>query len=573
MRGLDAGDNRTIAAGFRATSCLPAQVRRGLAARWRLLGLWTFCLLLAACVSAPHQGAPSATTPDPLTEARRLWRELPHQADPEASARIAMHCAAYAYLALGSRHAAQRREAEAISNMCSGLLVDFLLEHEPPRWTSETLSVGESKLAVEFRGVSSSLSGTMALIRADTVQIPPVMGTRYATPGLGIPLVAIQARCTDHPACRLFPSEGVARPVTAWVEQDGEGMAHLVMTDPSLHPDIVVADQQVALASDVTAPLAALYDRSRLDRLALWNLLGGTELEVREGLYLLEDYDPNKTPIIMLHGLGRSPLIWARLTNMIFGSPELHARYQVWHVVFPTNTPILLDRHRVQQFLDDGWRALDPSGTAPARQNMVLIGHSMGGVMSRLLASNSDEVIWNAVFDEPVTALSGTPADVAVVDSIFHFKAYPGVGRAIFLAAPHKGSPVADEFIGQLALRLVHVSAPELDALLRVAQANRQHESLALAADYQKEGLSSISTLRPDQPVSRASQALMPVASVRYYTFAGSLPGARPPGDGFVPLSSAILPGATSTTIVKSGHQLYLNDEVLAKILAILRQP
>ncbi|WP_266182265.1 esterase/lipase family protein [Dyella humicola] len=573
MRRLDAGDNRTIAARFKTTSCLAAQVRRGPAASWRLLGLWTLCLLLAACASVPHQGTPSTAPPDPLVEARRLWRELPHQSDPETSARIAMHCAAYAYLALGSRHAGQRREAEAISNTCSGLLVDFLLEHEPPRWTSETLSVGESKLAVEFRGVSSSLSGTMALIRADTVLIPPVMGTRYATPGLGIPLVAIQARCTDHPACRLFPSEGVARPVTAWVEQDGEGMPQLVMTDPTLHPDIVVADQHVVLASDVTAPLAALYDRSRLDRLAIWNLLGGTELAVREGLYLLEDYDPNKTPIIMLHGLGRSPLIWARLTNMIFGSPELHARYQVWHVVFPTNTPILLDRHRVQQFLDDGWRALDPSGTAPARQNMVLIGHSLGGVMSRLLASNSDEVIWNAVFDEPVTALSGTPADIAVVDSIFHFKAYPGVSRAIFLAAPHKGSPVADEFIGQLALRLVRVSAPEVDALLRVAKANRQHESVALAADYQKEGLSSISTLRPEQPVSHAAQSLMPVASVRYYTFAGSLPGARPPGDGFVPLSSAILPGATSTTIVKSGHQLYLKDEVLTKILEILRQP
>jgi hypothetical protein len=65
----------------------------------------------------------------------------------------------------------------------------------------------------------------------------------------------------------------------------------------------------------------------------------------------------------------------------------------------------------------------------------------------------------------------------------------------------------------------------------------------------------------------------MPVPGVRYYTFAGSLPGEKPPGDGIVPLKSAILPGAESTTIVKDGHQLYLNDEVLAKIVAILRQP
>jgi hypothetical protein len=65
----------------------------------------------------------------------------------------------------------------------------------------------------------------------------------------------------------------------------------------------------------------------------------------------------------------------------------------------------------------------------------------------------------------------------------------------------------------------------------------------------------------------------MPVAGVRYYTFAGHLPGTNPPGDGIVPLDSAILAGAQSTTIVNDGHQLYLNDEVLAKIVAILRQP
>ncbi len=577
MRRLNACDKQAIAAGLDTSAYLPVQARRsglGVAALWRLLGVWALCQLLSSCASLPHQGAPStATAADSLIEARRLLRELPHQPDPESSARIAMHCAAAAYPALGSADAGRRLDAEGVSNSCTGILLDFLLSHEPPRWESETLSISDAKLAVEFRGVSSSLTGTMAVVRADAVLIPPVIGARYVTPGLGISLVAIQPRCSDRAVCRLLPQEGVSRPLTAWVEQDADGTPRLVVTDPVLHPDIAVADRHIVLASDVTAPLVALYDKSRLNRLAVWDLLGGAELTAHEGLYLLEDYDPNKTPIIMLHGLGRSPLIWARLTNMIFGSPELHARYQVWHVVYPTSTPILLDRLRVQQFLDVGWRMLDPSGTSPARQNIVLIGHSLGGVISRLLTANSGEVAWNAIFDEPVTALSGNPADIATVNDIFHFTAYPGVGRAIFLAAPHKGSPVADEFIGRLAEHLVRVSAPELESLIRITKANRSHESVALAADYQKQGLSSISTLRSEQPVSHASQSLMPVASVRYYTFAGKLPGARPPGDGFVPLDSAILPGATSTTIVKDGHQLYLNDKVLTKILEILRQP
>ena len=94
-----------------------------------------------------------------------------------------------------------------------------------------------------------------------------------------------------------------------------------------------------------------------------------------------------------------------------------------------------------------------------------------------------------------------------------------------------------------------------------------------LAQDYSRKGLTSISTLRAGQPVSHAAQSLMPVPGVRYYTLAGNLRGSNPPSDGFVPLQSALIPGATSTTIVDSNHKLYLNDEVLAKILEILRQP
>jgi pimeloyl-ACP methyl ester carboxylesterase len=563
MRCFKGRAGRCMAQGSHAIAG-PARALR------RALGAWALCVGLSSCHALIHPEAPSA---DPLVEARALWRVLPGQTDPEFSAQIAMQCASLAYLAMSSGDGSAQREAEALGNRCTSKLLDVLLSREPQHWTSRTIVVGGTKLDIDFRGVSSALSGPVTLGRADAVAVPPVMGVRHSTKGFGIAMVATQPRCSDRPMCHLFPPEGIFRPLTAWVEPDMGGRPHLVMTDPFLHPVINVGGRDVALASDVTAPYAAVFDRAgELGRLAIWNLLGGTQLSVREGLYLLEDYDPNKTPIIMLHGLGRSPLIWARLTNMIFGSPDLRARYQVWHIVYPTSTPILLDRYWVQTFLDHGWSVLDPSGTAPARQNVVLIGHSLGGVISRLLTANSGEVVWNAVFDESIAALNGKPADIATVDSLFHFDAYPGVSKAIFLATPHQGSPVTNDFIGHLGLTLVRVRAPELDALVRVTDANRQHVSPALTADYQKEGLSSISTLRTEQPVSHAAQSLMPVAGVRYYTFAGNLPGAQPPGDGIVPLKSAILPGAESTTIVKDGHQLYLNDEVLAKIVAILRQ-
>jgi pimeloyl-ACP methyl ester carboxylesterase len=525
--------------------------------------------LLAACSSLSRQ-----PKNDALNEARHLWRDTASIQRKDIAARNWLRCAVVAYRASESGSAAQQAEAQTLANNCTHELLGYLLDVKPDPWSSQSLRVLDLPVRVAFRDLPDSLDdGPVALARADEVTIPPVMSGRYVTPGYGVPMVGWQQRCKGEPICMLYPPEGITRTLTAWVEPGDDGVAQLIVSGMQKHPDITIGQRSVPLASDPSATLAALYDRSHINRLALWNLIGGRQFALREGLYLLEDYDPNKTPVIMVHGLGRSPMVWAKLTNLIDGDPDLRARYQIWHVIYPTNTPQLLNRLIVQRSLDQAWHILDPDGTAPAHQDVTLIGHSMGGVISRLIVSDSDDVIWKAAFDIPPDQLHGTPADLAIVDSVFRFHAYPGVTRTIFLAAPHLGSPYVDSLIGQVALRVVHAHAPELDALVRVAAENRAHENPLLAKDYEQYGLSSISTLRDAQPVSHAAQSLMPVKGVRYYTFAGKLPGTNPPGDGFVPLKSATIPGAVSTTVVKDGHQLYLNDEVLAKILEILRQP
>lgn len=531
---------------------------------------WMTCFaFLAACSSLSRQ-----PKNDALNEARHLWRDTAETQRQDIAARNWVRCAAVAYHASESGSEDQQTEAQNLANNCTHALLGYLLDIKPGPWGSQSLHVLDQPLRVTFRDLPDSLDdGPVALARADEVTIPPVMGEHYAKPGYGVPMVGWQPRCHDQPICMLYPPEGLTRTLTAWVEPGDDGVPQLVVSGMRKHPDITIGQRSVTLASDPSATLAALYDRSHINRLALWNLIGGRQFALREGLYLLDDYDPDKTPVIMVHGLGRSPMVWAKLTNLIDGDPSLHARYQIWHVVYPTNTPQLLNRLIVQRSLDQAWHILDPDGTAPAHQEVTLIGHSMGGVISRLMVSDSGDVIWKAAFDIPSEQLHGTPSDLAIVDSVFRFHPYPGVTRTIFLAAPHLGSPYVDSLIGQVALRVVHAHAPELDALVRVAAENRAHENPLLAQDYERYGLSSISTLRDAQPVSHAAQSLMPVTGVRYYTFAGDLPGTNPPGDGFVPLKSALIPGAISTTIVKDGHQLYLNDEVLAKILEILRQP
>jgi pimeloyl-ACP methyl ester carboxylesterase len=250
----------------------------------------------------------------------------------------------------------------------------------------------------------------------------------------------------------------------------------------------------------------------------------------------------------------------------------LHARYQIWHVVYQTNAPLLVNRLRVQQFLDQGWRLLDPSGADPARQPMVLVGHSMGGVIARLLSADSGDLLWRTAFTLPPEKIEASADDLDVLKRLFFFHPYPGVEQAIFLAAPHLGSPVSDRFIGRIAVLVLNPRGPELDALRRVAKKDPVAVQSHLLAVYQSAGLSSVSTMRDSQPVSHASQSLMPAPGIRYYTIAGDLPGASPRGDGIVPLSSAVIPGAVSTTIVASGHKLYNNPEAVDTVIGILNE-
>jgi pimeloyl-ACP methyl ester carboxylesterase len=304
---------------------------------------------------------------------------------------------------------------------------------------------------------------------------------------------------------------------------------------------------------------------------AAWDLIGN-ELGHHAGLRLLDDYDPNKRPIVMIHGLGGGQLAWARLSDEIRGDPELRACFQVWHVLYHANAPTLALRRRVQRYLDEAWSALDPEGDAAARSGIVLIGHSLGGVVARMLCVESGDALWSTAFAVPPQTVQENTADGSDIESVFRFQPYPGVSRAIFMAAPHKGSPNADLWLGRLFRALVGGRTPEIQSLSRFARDHPDMVNEALRVTYQQARVNSISTLQVSQPIRRAGESLMPVAGIDYHTIAAFLPDEEPASDGAVPLSSALLAGATSTLVVKSGHDVYDHDQAVAEVLRILRE-
>lgn len=536
-----------------------------------------WALALGGCVTRPAKPAPPSgigSSPSLLEQAQAeaTAADKSHRAS-DAVAGWA-RCAASAHDALGSTSQAVGRQASVLATHCTDQLLASALRQRSRRWSEGPTQIDGTTLTVEFRHLSPALRGPLTMVRAQDVPMELYGGERFSRSGFGVPLALITPRCDDAPACQMWPREGVFRWATAWIEPGVEEGAppRLVIGDPVAIGSVTAGTWQYPLAEDTSAFYAHGAGTSKLPRLAIWGLLGGHEVGRRAGLYLLEDYDPHKRPIVMIHGLGSSPLTWARLSNAIWGDPLLRSQFQVWHVVYQTNAPLLVIRRRVKGYLDDGWQMLDPEGDDPARTGMVLVGHSLGGVVSRLLSVDSGEVLWSVGFSEPLSSLQGDPEDLRSIDEVFHFTSYPGISRAIFMASPHRGSPTAGDFIGRFMRLLVGRRAPELVALSRVADANPEAVTEEMRPIFTNSRLNSIATLQPMQPVRRAGETLMPGPGIPHHTIAGVMPGSRPETDGVVPLASAIIPGAQSTLVISSGHNVQEDPEAVAEVLRILRE-
>lgn len=496
-------------------------------------------LVVAGCVTAP----PDRSVRDTLTCARDAYTALAQGADPKSSV--------------------------ARANACSDVWLTAALQ-DRREWEPGRVRVLGRDIEVEFRQLSPWLDQRISLTRATDARVSGDVDPGAATPRFGIPLAAMAPRCSGAAVCKLLPYSGVFRASTAWIEPDPSADARLVIADPLRVVSLRYGDAVVPLALDTSTPYELGMRPSPIGGISLRGLLGGDEMERRAGVYLMEDYDPAKRALIMVHGLGSSPLIWGKLSKAIWSDPALRSQFQVWYVVYPTDAPLLVTRRRIAGYLDTAFATLDPDRNHPSRHGMVLVGHSLGGVLARLLCADSGDILWSAAFTVPPGELPGNERDVALADELLRFSHYPGLVRAVFVAAPHHGSPLADRWYSRIVHSLAGRRALEMQALRRIARAHPEAIQPALLNGFRNASINGITTLQAAQPVRRANEQLLPARGIAYHTIAGRLPGRQPEGDGVVPLSSARLVGEASTFVVEAEHDLYGNDAVIAEVLRIL---
>ncbi|KAB7772521.1 esterase/lipase family protein [Xanthomonas maliensis] len=374
-------------------------------------------------------------------------------------------------------------------------------------------------------------------------------------------------------------------PTTVLLRFDGATLDAVLRTtrvtvvpyDPYRQQDLVLHGQQVPLAANFTAAYGLWLAKSGFVSQSLRSMLGRARGIERPHLYLMQPFDPNRRVLLMLHGLASSPEAWVNVANEVMGDQALRQHYQIWQVYYPTNAPIALNRAQIQALVEDTLQHFDPAGTSAASQHMALIGHSMGGVIGRLLVSASGERLWDSLMADYRLDAARDARVRAKLAPLLHFAPLPQVDRAIFIAAPHRGTPTADGRLVRLLGRLVRLPIAFLDNFDAVMQdlADGAVKDNAPAGHRTRRLLppTGLDNLRDTDPFMRASSELPISPLVRYHTIVGRENPAVPlvdSSDGLVPYRSAHLQGAASELVVTSRHSVQETPQAILEIRRIL---
>ena len=400
---------------------------------------------------------------------------------------------------------------------------------------------------------------------------------RYRRSGAGVALAASIEPVKDGNTDPWVPPRWKV-PVTAFLRLDDlapdltRARGTLEFYDSDETRTITVASATVPLASDPSAALA--YN---LEGAPVWDfeIAGFRRSDLRlagasktHGLAFLSPYRPGRIPVVFVHGTLSSPARWAEMANELLGDPRIATRVQLWFFVYNSGTPLLASAAELRAALRQAVHDLDPDEEDPALRQMVLVGHSQGGLLAKAMVVSSGDAFWTAWSDQKFEDVKFSPATRALLQNAIYFEPLPFVARVIFIATPHRGSFLAENWLGMLARKLTNAPASLAKASLELATLSDdphlfrwrfQIETSIDNMDWSNPGLRVLASL-PIAPGVHAN-SIIPVESAPIETG----------DDGIVRYQSAhIEPVESELVVLGSDHSTHSNPETIEEVRRIL---
>jgi len=380
--------------------------------------------------------------------------------------------------------------------------------------------------------------------------------------GVGAPMVGVINTPDANTANR--PAQGFAEPVTAIAKfspasKSGATPVTLSFLDPRTKDEITLDEVKLPVRADFTAPIA-FYPAVRGAVFGVAAMIRSDKSIQHSGIFFCEPFDPQKIPVLFVHGLMSSPHAWLEFINEMNANADFRKRYQAWVYFYPTGLPIAGNAYRLRNALADVARHY------PLKRNLIVVGHSMGGIISNMQVVNTKLDLWQKIFGaKSQEILAQTPPDSLLRKALI-FEANPYITRVIFVATPHLGSRLATLKISEIGASIIRMPTAALKGF------NQSKSVVEEVMPGVKSIPNSVLGLSPASPLLKGVHDLKIV--VPYNSIIGNrgkdnIPLAKS-SDGIVPYWSSHLDGAESELIVPTGHDAFNCPQSVHEVLRIL---
>lgn len=407
---------------------------------------------------------------------------------------------------------------------------------------------------------------------------------RYRWSGIGAPLIAATEPLKGviiPEYSRIPPRIKVA--VTAFLRIDnaeeglktGKVTANLELYTTGEATSVNIDGRTVPLEYELSSAMAYTLEGSQVYRFELKGLFSGDfsligkKARYQDGIFLMEPYRPGRIPVIFVHGTASSPARWAEMFNELANDPMLWGNYQFWLFTYNTGNPIIYSAGILAEGLRKTVDEMDPDSKDPALRKMVVIGHSQGGLLTKLTTVDSGMKFWTT--DMPFDEVKASPETKETLRRSVFFKPVPSVKRVVFVSTPHGGSFVAGGWIGRLTSKFISLPFRITDTMKEVLTMNPQLK----AVRFIKEVPRSTDNMDPKSPFIKNLSSMSIADGVTAHSIIAVKNPTDPKekwNDGVVEYKSAHIEGVDSELVVNSGHSTQDHPETIEEVRRILLQ-
>lgn len=381
--------------------------------------------------------------------------------------------------------------------------------------------------------------------------------------GLGATLLATRKTALKDFQKQFYRSPHLYYDVTAVATFSGN-RCEIAFQDPLEQKQVTVAGRNLPLAGDFSTAVATFLVREKPEKLGLTRLLHPDAYKDTVLLYRLQPYHPDKIPVLFVHGLQDTSATWMPMFNALLDDPDIRDHYQFWFFTYPTGYPFPYSAALLRHDLDLFDKAF------PDHKPIVIVGHSMGGLLTRMMLTDSGkDEMWRYLFNDSPAATPLTAEDRKLLETVFIFGARRDISRAVFLSTPHRGAAMASNWIGKIGTKLVHLPQNLVKAGADMTTAVAETKG----AFHLRRMPNSIDTLSPTSSFVVAMNQRPLASGIPYHQIMGDRGRGDSPNssDGVVAYSSSHLDGAQSTRIVPSHHNTHQNPEGIEELRRILK--